>query len=227
MKFELKPNNRNPKKEEVLSDIKATAAKLKKTSLTITEYNQYGRWHPDTPIRLFKTWNTAISLAGLEVVTRKNISNEELFENLMSVWTKLGRQPYISDMVKPFSKIDGTVYKRRFKSWRKALEIFVEYINTEENQLKEVENTKTVQNQSAEGKHKTKRGVNWRLRFLVMRRDNFRCVIDGRSPATHNGITLEVDHIIPWDKCGETILENLQTLCSICNGGKSNLNMKE
>ncbi|MGH7801153.1 MAG: homing endonuclease associated repeat-containing protein [Thermodesulfobacteriota bacterium] len=198
MKFELKQNNRNPKKEEALSDMKATAAELKKTSLTTTEYNQYGRWHSDTPIRLFKTWNNAISLAGLEVVKRVNIGDEELFENLMNIWTKLGRQPYISDMVKPFSKIDGSVYKRRFKSWRKALEEFVEYVNTEEkNQSIEVENTKVNQNHSTEAKHKTKRGVNWRLRFLVMRRDNFKCVIDGRSPATHNGTTLEVDHIIP------------------------------
>lgn len=72
-------------------------------------------------------------------------------------------------------------------------------------------------------KHKTKRPISLRLRFIVMRRDNFKCRKDGWSPATGTGRTLEVDHIIPWSKGGETVLDNLQTLCSVCNRGKSNL----
>lgn len=59
-----------------------------------------------------------------------------------------------------------------------------------------------------------------------MRNDDFKCKICGRSPATQTGLKLEVDHIIPWDKGGETIIENLQTLCFDCNQGKSNLSMK-
>ncbi|MCL4507775.1 MAG: HNH endonuclease [Chloroflexi bacterium] len=34
---------------------------------------------------------------------------------------------------------------------------------------------------------------------------------------------LHVDHILAWSKGGETVLENLQTLCSVCNLGKSNV----
>jgi 5-methylcytosine-specific restriction endonuclease McrA len=60
-----------------------------------------------------------------------------------------------------------------------------------------------------------------------MRRDNFKCRVDGYSPATQPGTVLEVDHIKPWDSGGETVLENLQTLCQRCNGGKSNLLMTE
>ena len=41
------------------------------------------------------------------------------------------------------------------------------------------------------------------------------------SPAKDPGVELHVDHIFPWSKGGETVLENLQTLCSRCNGGKS------
>ncbi|MBA3804703.1 MAG: HNH endonuclease, partial [Acidobacteria bacterium] len=37
------------------------------------------------------------------------------------------------------------------------------------------------------------------------------------------GVALHVDHIRPWSKDGETLLENLQTLCSECNLGKSNV----
>src|SRR3989338_11279529 len=71
--------------------------------------------------------------------------------------------------------------------------------------------------------HKTKRGINWRLRFIVMRQDNFKCKNCGRSPATDQTIILHVDHIKAWANGGETILENLQTLCSKCNIGKSDL----
>ncbi len=60
-----------------------------------------------------------------------------------------------------------------------------------------------------------------------MRRDDFKCVACGRNPASNSEVILHVDHIIAWDKGGETIYENLQSLCSICNIGKSNLDFKE
>lgn len=71
--------------------------------------------------------------------------------------------------------------------------------------------------------HKTKRNINWRLRFVVMRRDNFKCKNCGRSPATDSSIVLHVDHKTAWANGGETVPENLETLCSKCNIGKSDL----
>jgi 5-methylcytosine-specific restriction endonuclease McrA len=38
-------------------------------------------------------------------------------------------------------------------------------------------------------------------------------------------VRLDIDHILAWDSGGETVMENLQTLCNRCNGGKSNLPM--
>ena len=70
---------------------------------------------------------------------------------------------------------------------------------------------------------RTKRDINLRLRFLVMKRDNFKCCMCGRSPATTPNLELHIDHIKPWSKGGETVIENLQTLCADCNLGKSNL----
>ena len=58
-----------------------------------------------------------------------------------------------------------------------------------------------------------------------MRRDNFKCRITGRSPATDPSVILEVDHVVPWDKGGETEFDNLQTLAKDINIGKSNLGM--
>ncbi len=59
------------------------------------------------------------------------------------------------------------------------------------------------------------------LRFKVLQRDQFRCKLCGRSPATELGCTLHVDHIAPFSKGGKTTLENLRALCAHCNVGKS------
>jgi len=56
-----------------------------------------------------------------------------------------------------------------------------------------------------------------------MRRDNFKCKKCGRSPATDPKVILHVDHKKAWTNGGETVLENLETLCSKCNIGKSDL----
>ena len=72
--------------------------------------------------------------------------------------------------------------------------------------------------------HKTKRDVSLKLRFMVMKRDDFKCCLCGRSPSTTPGLQLHIDHINPWSKGGETTIDNLQTLCADCNLGKSNLN---
>jgi hypothetical protein len=57
------------------------------------------------------------------------------------------------------------------------------------------------------------------LRYDVMKRDNFRCVLCGRS--AKDGVTLHVDHIRPVSKGGKTVMSNLRTLCADCNFGKS------
>ena len=67
---------------------------------------------------------------------------------------------------------------------------------------------------------KTSRNIPDRLRYQVLKRDCFKCCICGASPAKDSSIELHIDHIVPWSKGGETILDNLQTLCSRCNLGK-------
>lgn len=64
------------------------------------------------------------------------------------------------------------------------------------------------------------RNVPLKLRLRVLKRDNFKCVLCGRSPAIVPGISLHIDHKIPFSRGGETVFENLQTLCQDCNLGK-------
>lgn len=70
---------------------------------------------------------------------------------------------------------------------------------------------------------KTSRKISDKLRYQVLKRDNFKCCACGASPAKDPSIELHVDHIIPFSKGGETTIDNLQTLCSKCNLGKSNI----
>jgi len=59
------------------------------------------------------------------------------------------------------------------------------------------------------------------VRYKVMRRDEFRCVLCGRSPATTRDLTLHIDHIVPVVRGGKNKMSNLRTLCADCNLGKN------
>jgi hypothetical protein len=76
---------------------------------------------------------------------------------------------------------------------------------------------------TARNTHRTQREPSMRLRFEILKRDNFKCCACGASPAKDPVVELHVDHIIPWSKGGETETDNLQTLCAICNLGKSDV----
>ena len=65
------------------------------------------------------------------------------------------------------------------------------------------------------------RKISDKLRYKVLKRDNYKCCACGASPAKDPSVELHIDHIVPFSKGGETNLENLQTLCSKCNLGKS------
>ena len=55
-------------------------------------------------------------------------------------------------------------------------------------------------------------------RYKVIKRDGYRCRACGF--AVQDGAHLHVDHIIAIANGGETVMKNLQTLCTVCNLGK-------
>ncbi|MFM8341298.1 MAG: HNH endonuclease [Methylomonas sp.] len=135
---------------------------------------------------------------------------------MLSLWQHFGRQPRRSELAKVPSTISQGPYNRRFSSWTAALEAFVEYANDSATvPVPVVSNNKNQQ--------KTGRDPSLRLRWHVLQRDRFTCCACGTSPAITAGVELHIDHILLWSKGGETILANLQTLCSACNLGKSNV----
>ena len=215
---------------ELLKDLHNTAKNIGQNTITVTQYNQLGKHSPQVIMRRFKTWEIALLKAELNPTGfRSSITKQELLEEIERIWIQLGRQPTTTDIKNGISRFSLNSYARKFGSWRKALETFVEYINSiDTRQEKELEQTNVTSNCLVEKKQqtttrKTSRNINLCLRFKVFQRDNFKCCACGRSPATTQGLELQVDHIKPWSKGGETTLENLQTLCRDCNLGKSDL----
>jgi hypothetical protein len=222
MKFELEEFHRGVTDEELLADLQRVASKLNKAEVSCRDQNKHGKYASSTYFLRFGSWVNSLERAGLEITrTPRNVPDEKLFRNLEEIWVKLGRQPRYREIQKPVSKYHAATYGYRFGTWRKALGEFVAYINSEETASSQ--RSIRLLEPEPSTRHKTKRNINWRLRFVVMRRDSFKCNGCGRSPATDPGIILHVDHIKAWANGGETILENLQTLCSKCNVGKSNL----
>jgi len=214
MKFQLESHNRNIPDQELIDDLARVAKELDQNKVTIDQYNDKGRFHNTTFNRRFGSWFKALEKAGLEKTRTLNISNEELFENLVETWTKLGRQPKYNDLTKGISKYSSGTYEKRFGGWRKALEAFINWVNEGEMpELPEVTSSKTTK--------RTPRNINWRLRAMVLMKDGAYCKLCGATP--NDGAKLHVDHIKPWANGGETVLENLQILCEKCNIGKSNV----
>jgi hypothetical protein len=220
MHYTLDTLHRNVPDQELIDDLQKIAAKLESGTVSAAQYNLYGRFNSSTLTRRFSSWNASLVLAGLAATRVEKLTEEELFANLVEVWAQIGRQPRHDDLNSQTSSVSVDTYKRRYGGWRKALEAFVLWANQSD--------VPPPRNLSAPSpkKHQTPRNINYRLRFLVMRRDNFRCRITGRSPATDPTVILEVDHIHPWEQGGETVLENLQTLAKEVNLGKSNLLMQ-
>ena len=89
------------------------------------------------------------------------------------------------------------------------------YLDIEKYNIQESENNKSINMNINEVKY-IKAGMRWQ----IFERDDFRCVACGKS--AHDGAILHIDHIIPKSKGGRNAIDNYQTLCHLCNIGKSN-----
>jgi len=182
------------------------------------EYDKAGKYSASCLSMRFGGWNNALIKAGLKIKKINRVTNDELLENLKKTWDMLGRQPRSTEMEKPISRYNRTAYKRHFGSWYNAL---MEYLYAVKiGKLEPGKNSCHKKIKKMERKPFKQWSVSKCLRFDVFKRDNYRCRICGVSPANDPKVTLHVDHIVPVSKNGETVISNLQTLCSNCNFGK-------
>ncbi len=226
MKYQLKDFNRNIPDEDLLADLKAVAGRLCKKSISSREYNDANsKYTSGTIAARFGSWNNALQKAGLELVHQREVSTAELFKNLEKVWLSVGQQPTFRNMKKPTSKYSTHQYVTKFGTWRNALIEFVEHINSDKHIESDEMNDREQVIESAKNdfplfKHKTKRFPSERLKVQVLMRDGNKCRLCG---VTLTGDSIHFDHIKPWSKGGETVLENLQILCDTHNLAKGNL----
>ncbi len=213
--------------DEVIAEIKRVHGLLGEEWVTVDNSNAHSLIEAGVVRRRFGSFRKALDAAGIQSHPRalRPLSDAKCFENLAEVWTHYGRSPQYREMFSPPSVIQGKTYVTRWKTWRKALTEFVAWAN-ENNDSQELVELSIVGSSFAYSQPAIKRleadnrEIRPGLRFKVFRRDGFRCVACGRSPATHFNIELHADHIIAVANGGKTIIESLQTLCRDCNLGK-------
>ena len=171
----------------------------------------------------FGSWQAALDATGLELpVVGKNryfISDQQLFEEMGRVWSLVGHRPSFDEWTSQNPRFSYTTYKTRFKGWLNACSAFIAYVTGEEPAAESVSDPRPRQVRQRTASPE-KRGVSDKLRYRVLARDQFKCVLCGRSPANEPGVKLHVDHVVPFSKGGSTVFENLRSTCNHCNWGK-------
>ncbi len=218
---------KNMTDDDVMKEIQRIATKLgKPNGLRIDEFDQHSDISHSTARKRFGSWRKALEYAGLSAGRLgRRYTDEECFKNLLNVWTYHGRSPKTTEMCRSPSKIGYRAYTYRWGTWIKALEAFVQRTKQDLDTPSHCDKSKKHLDKVVCDSNKTsaeKREIKLGLRYKVLKRDNFRCVMCGRSPATEQGCELHVDHIIPFSKGGKTILDNLRSACRECNLGKGN-----
>jgi hypothetical protein len=240
--------------------IRDISARLGKTSVTGAEIEAKSEITQSQLYRRFGSVSAALKRAGVEQASLgRRYSEDEVFENLLDVWTHYGRPPTALEMDRSPSKVGQTTYIRRYGGWRKALKAFVERANSEvdggpaldpeQDPVKQADRTGPTESPAAGTANlgtpqpasqisarprvtrltptdvkppEDRRYPSIGLRFKVLQRDRFKCVLCGDHPARNAECVLHVDHLIPWSKGGKTREDNLRTLCAICNIGRGN-----
>lgn len=226
-----KQSAKNMTDNQILDELRRIAELKGNKFIRVKDINRYSSLIGPYVIRSrFGSLKKAILKAGLKISNHaKRYSEKECFENLLNVWTFYKRQPTYEEMKREPSKVGPKAYVIRWGSWRNALESFINLVNKENNEkqknyIEETDNEELVNKEKIPSKPRPedKHEIGLSLRYNVLKRDNFKCVKCGRSPATSIGIELHIDHKIPFSKGGKTVLENLETKCRDCNLGKGN-----
>jgi hypothetical protein len=186
---------------------------LKIVNESLRFFNQQGR-RPGSAAIYIEPWHKDV-MDLLDI--KNNTGAEELIANLEYIWRQLGFPPGKRQLSKYGRKISESPYKKNWGSVSAACKAFADYQNNKiswEELLVGINKNDLIS--------EDKRDIPLRLRYEVLKRDNFRCVLCGNSPAKTPDLALHADHIVPFSKGGQTTLENLRTACFDCNIGRSN-----
>lgn len=213
--------------QEVVAEMQRIARLLGKSSLSQAELQEHSEIVGARVVRSrFGSWKAALEAAGLEITgPQRRWTDDDYFDNLLEVWTHYGRAPKYDEMNKPPSRITNGGYAAKFGTWGRAKQAFVDRVNRdiEEGERQRLETAAPTRREPLPPtqRQEDRKTIPVGLRYQVLRRDNFKCVLCGRSPATNPSIVLHVDHVLAFSRGGKTRLDNLRSLCQDCNLGKS------
>lgn len=213
-------SNRRYSDSELLLAIQSVAQANGSDYVSAREFERSTDISEGTVLRRFGSWREFCAKAGLQPRYTRKTNREELLQNLDSVWQKLGRQPTAMEMKQPISPISISRYSRLFgKPWHQICVDFLAW-KSGISQHSDLPKLHSHHLRTEKPKREEPRQISLSLRYEVMKRDGFKCVICGASPATHPRCALHIDHIEHWVKGGKSESSNLRTLCAECNLGR-------
>jgi hypothetical protein len=222
----------------LLSELASVAESTSKRRITYREYRTLGGSYSIGAFQShFGSWKDALAAIDYRDGHSSSHSDEDMFGEIQRLWELYGRQPTFREM-ETDGRLAGKVFQMRFGTWMKAIHAFCEDREKDESasggrpqEVSVFRPPAALTTQLSRGPdprepatpRRPSRAPSLRLRFTVLKRDSFRCLACGKSPATHPGVHLEIDHVVPYSRGGSTDLANLQSLCRDCNRGKSSI----
>lgn len=219
-------------RSKIDAELERASVHFEYIEFTKRQFDEFAEISTNTVVREYGSRSKAISSLRetlkakgkvLHVRRKGHFSDNDLFEEMGRVWEALGHRPSRIEWEDYDSRISYQTYKRYFGGWENACLRFIEFkMGSEIVVSDDAQGTEAKAPEMPKTKVPSRRrDAPLKLRLSVLKRDNFRCVFCGKSPATNLGVVLHIDHIVPFSKGGETKLNNLQTLCEQCNLGKS------
>ncbi len=219
----------------LLNELRSVVSQRPGDILTYDSYKRHGGTYSSSVfVARFGSWTAAVNAVGSTSGKQGRFSRDELLDEIQRLWEVFGRQPKYGEMSR-FGRICPDCYAKQFGSWTKAIHAFCEdrsgasspcaaplptaftnrkiAILTSSNPIPAIAPSDLPNRGhfSRTVEHGTGRSVSLKLRFKVLCRDRFTCKACGRSPASHPGLELQIDHVDPYSTGGETRIENLQT----------------
>jgi len=211
--------------DALLAELRRLADYLGKPRITIRDIDDHARCSYALLKQRFGGLTNALKAAGLSAPSfHRDVSDDHLLDELERIWEETlsrdGRRPYTQDLGRYESRYSRGPYYRRWGSWIRACEAVLERSRSDTGSDATQPRVRSPAEERPGRRTSVKRSIPLSVRYKVLRRDRFVCATCGRSPATHQGTVLHVDHIHPESKGGETVEDNLRTLCEDCNLGK-------
>ncbi len=217
-------------REKILGELERVARICNYVEFGKRDFAKLANISHNPAIKEFGSWRNAIEALNIHL-RNKNIelkprkkqfySDKQLFDEMERIWKSLGHRPSRIEWESSSPRISYNCYKQRFNGWTNACLQFIEYKMGRRIIEESIPISEDFGKKTQMPRPEKKRDIGLRLRLEVLKRDDFRCVFCGKSPAIEKGIILHIDHIIPFSKGGENTKDNLQTLCGECNLGKS------